>query len=111
MSINLVVWTTFLSVSKVIAFSNQKIWSVCNNNGSCSCGPNIYSAVLCSESEIKIQDCYCMFYDQENGVPYVGRCPFSCIDRVHYDEHQYVFYSVEHYSVENASLFNDAICE
>ena len=101
------------SSNKEFSVLDQRIWSVCSKNGSCSCGPDIFDAIVCTEDQavINIQDCYCMFYDKENRVPYIGTCFFSCFNRLPLSNpHQKPFYSVEHYSVENASLFNEAIC-
>ncbi len=93
--------------------SSKRIWSVCNKNGSCSCGQDVFDAILCNydDDTIRIQDCYCMFYDQETSMPYVGTCLFTCFNRLpSWKLSRIFFYSIEHYTVENASLFNEQIC-
>ena len=50
--------------------SKQQVWSVCDNNGLCSCGPNVSHAVICRDGDntIEIQNCYCMFYDEDTNT-------------------------------------------
>ena len=106
----LTIYASLSSCGKSISPSDQKVWSVCNENGTCTCGPDLFDAVLCNEDEIRIQDCYCMFYDMQTNTSSMGTCFFSCFNRLSNDKQQYIFYSVEHYSISNGSLFNADIC-
>ncbi len=98
-----------LSIYIQLASSNnaldQKVWSVCSKNGSCSCGPNIYNAVQCTEGNefLRIQNCYCMYYDEQQNMSFLGTCLISCNNQAHPSS---LFYFVE----RNVSFFNDAIC-
>ena len=47
------------SAEDAFAFDG-KIWSLCDESGTCSCGPDVFGAVLCSKDELRIQDCYCV---------------------------------------------------
>ena len=110
----------FLCIVKVIGslkqnqpsnyFSADKeghlIWSQLKNN-SWVCGSKIRGAILCKRNfhQLKISRCYCIYYDTKNNVSQFGSCFATC------------FYpSIENYlklerlPIENASFFNNAIC-
>ena len=74
------IYTSLASSSNQDSPSHKRIWSVCDNNGSCSCCRNIVNAIQCTDDDeiIKIQNCYCMFYDEEKGMPFLGTCMTSC---------------------------------
>ncbi len=97
--------------SEEVYVSDRRIWSVCYNNGSCSCGPNIRNAVMCTEGEefIKIHNCYCIFYDQEKNTSFLGTCMSSCYNQLG-THPNFLYYSVDHYSIANARRFNAEIC-
>ena len=103
-----VLFASLTASSKENFASEERIWSVCSENGSCSCGPDLYSVIQCTENSefIKIQNCYCMFYDEQLNMSLLGTCQFSC--------NNYLmpgfFYYIERYAVANGSLFNIATC-
>ena len=85
-----------------------QVWSVCDNNGSCSCAPSIYHAVICRDGDntIKIQNCYCMFYDEDTNTSLLGTCLMSCYYQETFHEPTIRFYSIQ----RNVSSFNEDIC-
>ena len=94
--------------SKPSPLSDRQVWSVCDNNGSCSCGPNVSHAVICrdGDSTIVIQNCYCMFYDEDANTSLLGTCLLSCDYQLNVDQPSINFYSIH----RNVSLFNKDIC-
>ena len=94
--------STYLSADK----DGHLIWSQLQNN-SWVCGSAIRGAILCKRNfhQLKISRCYCIYYDTKNNVSQFGSCFATC------------FYpSIENYMklerlpIENASFFNNAIC-
>ena len=89
---------------------NCKIWTTCNSdNTSCTCGNTIDSAVFCSDGNLLIQPCYCMYYDQALDLAVVGNCMLTCY-YVHAGNKGNFHFPIEQYSEENATAFNDQIC-
>ncbi len=84
---------------------DNKIWSICDTNGTCVCGNDISQSVHCKDQEksIEIGLCYCMYYDEDNNETILGNCIYTCFYR-------HITYSIQRYSVENASLFNNDVC-
>ena len=90
--------------------ADERIWSVCEN-GSYSCGPSINNAVHCTQDgKLKIQNCYCMFYDEEKRMSFLGTCLLSCFNDITRSHSDFLSFFVEQYSVENASSLNRAMC-
>ena len=94
--------------SKPDPLSDQQVWSVCDNNGSCSCGPNVSHAVICRDGDntIEIQNCYCMFYDEDTNTSLLGTCLMSCSYQKKSYQPNFLFYSLS----RNLSSFNKDMC-
>ncbi len=84
---------------------DHRIWSKCDANGSRTCGSDIGRAILCDDNSefIKIQQCYCLYYDQMRNMSLLGTCMTTCFQRSQYS-------TLFRYSVSNATLFNDVMC-
>ena len=94
--------------SKPDSLSDQQVWSVCDNTGSCSCGPNVSHAVICRDGDntIEIQNCYCMFYDEDTNTSLLGTCLMSCSYQKKSYQPNFLFYSLS----RNLSSFNKDMC-
>ena len=84
------------------------VWSVCDES-SCKCGDSLHDVVVCSGENLLIQPCYCMYYDQTENITIVGDCMYTCY-YVNSENTGNYHYSIKHYSVDNASTFNEGIC-
>lgn len=87
----------------------RKVWSECHPNGSCSCGSDVGAAVVCKEDSelIYIQPCFCMYYDSEENKTLLRNCLITCF---HFTIYGNLYNSIKRYPVENAALFNEAVC-
>ena len=94
--------------SKQDPLSDLQVWSVCDNTGSCSCGPNVSHAVICRDGDntIEIQNCYCMFYDEDTNTSLLGTCLMSCSYQEKIYQPNFLFYSLS----RNLSSFNEDMC-
>ena len=104
----LVLFYGCVGLAKPDPLSDQQVWSVCDNTGSCSCGPNVSHAVICRDGDntIEIQNCYCMFYDESTNTSLLGTCLMSCGYQHKYYQPNFLFYSLS----RNLSSFNKDMC-
>ncbi len=84
----------------------QRIWSRFFNN-TWICGNPVNNAIQCKNDSdyIKIARCYCIYYDPNTNRSQFGSCLATC-----FHPQFGAYFSVKRYSVENASLFNKAMC-
>ncbi len=84
----------------------QRIWSRFFNN-TWICGNSVNNAIQCQNDSdhIKIARCYCIYYDPNTNRSQFGSCLATC-----FHPQFGAYFSVNRYSVENASLFNKAMC-
>ncbi len=85
---------------------SPKIWSRLKNS-SWVCGNSIKYAIQCQDDSdyIKIARCYCIYYDPNTNSSQFGHCMATC-----FHPQFGTYFTVRRYSVENASLFNRAMC-
>lgn len=57
----------------------RKVWSICYPNGSCSCGSSVGNVVICDDN-VRIQPCFCMYFDLEKNATMLGNCPLMTTD-------------------------------
>ena len=88
--------------------SDLKVWSDCSS-GVCECGANVHRAVGCTDEFLWIQPCYCMYYDHSTNRTLLGNCLLTCY-YFNKSSIEHYYYPMRRYSVQNASLFNDAMC-
>ena len=86
-----------------------KVWSDCNSTGDCICGVHVKKAVLCTEDELWVQPCYCMYYDDTMNKTLLGNCLFTCYYFNASRVRRY-YYAVTRHSIQNASAFNKEMC-
>ena len=98
-----------LTVSTDSPFPKQGVWSICDED-TCKCGNSLHNVVECSEDDLLIQPCYCMYYDESQNMSLVGNCMYTCF-YVHMGNKANYHYPTKHYSVDNASSFNHEICD
>ncbi len=84
----------------------QTIWSRFFNN-TWICGNSVNNAIQSQNDSdyIKIARCYCIYYDPNTNRSQFGSSLATC-----FHPQFGAYFSVKRYSVENASLFNKAMC-
>ena len=107
--LQLVVLFTVIASSVADEDLDEKIWTTCSGNTSCSCGNGIDGVVMCSDGYILIQPCYCMYYDHQEKGALVGNCMQTCY-YVHSGNNGNYHYPIKQYSAQNATTFNYQAC-
>ncbi len=78
------------------------IWSDAND-GCNSCGNNVNGSIECDDRFVYIRSCYCLYFDQTLNESILGNCIITCSITKE-------TYPINRYSVENATLLNDIVC-
>ena len=105
-------WVAGIYFSEVnSSVSDRKIWSVCDNNSSCSCPSPSHDWVVCSEDTLKFQPCYCMYQDPAtDNMSIAGHCMLTCYN-LHRGLGTDLYLSIDRLPVGNATQFNEAMCD
>jgi hypothetical protein len=77
------------------------VWSDSN----CQCGRFKRHIIRCEGDYLKIQNCNCVWYDQQRGVTVVSACPHTCYNT---QPHGTFYYYIKH--TANYTEFNQQMC-
>ena len=92
-------------VSAADLTTEPKVWSQYDSNGVSECGSDLNHAILCSDDQLQLEACYCLYYDHTLNTTIAGSCMGTCYS-VTFD----YYHHLQRFPVRNASEFNSAMC-
>ena len=85
--------------------SGDLIWSRANASNYVECGDDIGHAIQCEENYLKIERCYCIYYDTYKNISLMSNCFSTC-----FHPQLGAYFKVKRLHVDNASIFNRDMC-